>query len=370
MKRLLVCALCVTLLVLSCLYGCDYDKVQETKTQTETETATATETEPVTETDTEPATEAATETATETATDADTDADVETEVETMTEVETETETEPATETDPETEPETTPIAGTDSGIVRDGTPKKYFTLAFDDGITQDKQIVELLRKYEVDCCTFYVNTGLLGAEWTWVGTVIGHPEVSHLRFTKEELQSGIYDGFDMEVHTLSHPSLSTLTKRQVQREVSQDAKNITKIFGVQPVGMAWPGGDGQYTAENVLDILDKTDIRFARGTTSTNSFALPQYFMTWYPTTSIVSANVLTLAQQFLAADCTEDMLFYVWGHGYELDAYNKWGTLESLIAMMSEASRNGEVVLVTQAEFYQLFKDEIPSWGDDASVK
>lgn len=341
MKRFLICVLCVTLLVLPYLCGCD-DMTKETETETET----ATETETVTETETE----------------------AETETETKTETETEPETE--TETETETEAETTPIAGTDSGIVRDGTPKKYFTLAFDDGITQDRQIVELLRKYEVDCCTFYINTGLLGTEWTWVGPYIGHPEVTHLRYTRDELQSGIYDGFDMEVHTLSHPSLSTLTKRQVQREVGQDAKNITKIFGVQPVGMAWPGGDGQYTAENILDILDKTDIRFARGTTATNSFALPQYFMTWYPTTSITSGNVLTLAQQFLAADCTEDMLFYVWGHGYELDAYNKWDTLESLISMMSEASRNGDVILVTQAEFYQLFKDEIPSWGDEASVK
>ena len=63
----------------------------------------------------------------------------------------------------------TPEAGLDHGVVRDGTPKKYITIRMDDGITQDARMMEIMRKYGVDCCTFYINTGLYGANWAWVG---------------------------------------------------------------------------------------------------------------------------------------------------------------------------------------------------------
>lgn len=269
--------------------------------------------------------------------------------------------------EPTTDGETTEEETT---IFDDDTPKKYFTLAFDDGITQDLKIIELLNKYNVNCCTFYVNTGLAGADWSAAVSMLIGREVTHKRFTVKELKSGIYEGFDVGSHTSTHPTMSGLSSSEVINEVNKDLRTIEACSYTRPVGMAWPGGDGLYTDENVLDILNNTDIRFARGTTSTYSFALPNYFMTWYPTVAITDERVLTLAESFIEQKCDEDQLFYVWGHGYELDAYDKWETLESLIAMMSKAADDGEIVLVTQTGFYQLYKDKIPSWGDDAHVK
>ena len=103
-------------------------------------------------------TEAETEVPTEATTEAPTE-------EITTEAETEAPTEEVT-TEAETE---IPESGMDHGIERDGTPKKYFTIRFDDGITQDERVMEILRKYNADCCTFYINTGLYGANWAWVG---------------------------------------------------------------------------------------------------------------------------------------------------------------------------------------------------------
>lgn len=256
-----------------------------------------------------------------------------------------------------------PVAGENSGLERDGTPKKYFTLSFDDGITQDIRLMEILRKYGVSCCTFNINTGLLGANWSWVGEQFQRPDVTHQRFTQRELRSDLYQGFDVEVHTLTHPSLKNLSDAQVRQEVYVDARNIQRYTGIVPVGMAWPGGDTEYNPHNIEVILRETGIRFARGTTATGTFALPEYFMTWYPTCSISDGNVMSLAQQFLDAPCTEDMLFYVWGHGYELDLFHTWDRFEELVKMMAAAAEDGQIVLVTNAEFYQLFKDQIPSW-------
>lgn len=245
---------------------------------------------------------------------------------------------------------------------RDGTPKKYFTLSFDDGITQDLRIIEILKKYNVDSCTFMINTGLYGADWAWVGQQYNRPDVTHKRFTEEELRSGIYDGFDVQVHTLTHPSLKAYDAEpeKIKEEIEGDAANIESITGRAPTGMAWPGGDYETTEFTIKHVLENTNIRFARGILSTHSFELPEYFMRWEPTCSIAEEGVLKLAKKFVNSECKEDMLFYVWGHGYELDLNNSYDTFEELVKMMSEAE---DVILVTNAEFYELFKDEIPSW-------
>ena len=289
------------------------------------------------------------------------------ETESDTPAETTTEQPTEQETEAPTTEELTEITTEEETIVpNDGKPKKFFTLSLDDGITQDLKVIEILKKYNVTCVSFNINTGLYGANWEWVGPAIGDPTVPHQRFTEEELKTGIYDGYEVLVHTMNHPSLKNYDKRpnQIKKEVGRDADNIEKLTGVRPVGMAWPGGDTEYTDTTIELVLENTDIRFARGTTSTYNFGLPEYFMKWMPTCSAIDPQCLTLAQQFIDAECTEDMLFYVWGHSYEFDLNNGKGyeTFEQLVKMMSEAE---DVYLVTNTEFYTIYKDQIPSWKE-----
>ena len=251
------------------------------------------------------------------------------------------------------------LAGSDTKVTRDGSPKKYFTISFDDGITQDRKILDIYKKYGFTSGTFFINTGLFGARWDWVGQAVGKPGLSHLRWTEAELRTGIYDGFDVAVHTLSHGSLKNFDEAKVIREVQQDADNIYAITGVYPVGMAWPGGDTEYTKATVGIVRDRTTIGFSRGTTSTGSFRLPKEWLKWMPTCSVSDPNLLKYAQKFLNSEAKSDMLFYVWGHGYELDLYDSWDRLDELIRMMTEAE---DVVPVSNSEFYWLFKDEIPA--------
>lgn len=254
------------------------------------------------------------------------------------------------------------LAGTDSGLTRDGTPKKYFTISFDDGITQDAHIIEIYKKYNFTSGTFFIDTGLFGVSWDWVGQTLGMPSLTHKRWTEAEIRSGIYDGYDVAVHTLGHNSLKNLNEASVIKEVQQDADNIYDITGIYPVGMAWPGGDTEYNDTTIDIVRNKTTIKFARATTITNKFRLPKYWLKWTPTCSITAGNVLKLAEKFVEAEAEEDMLFYVWGHGYELDFYDSWDVLDQLIKMMTEAE---DIVLVSNSDFYQLFKDEIPAYKD-----
>ena len=271
----------------------------------------------------------------------------------------------------ETTAEETAEETTEPEFVRDGTPKKYITIRMDDGTTQDERMMEIMRKYGVDCCTFYLNSGLFGANWTWVGQNFNRPDVTHIRYTRRELATGIYDGFDVQCHTVNHPSLKNYTEKQVTAEVKNDATTLGKIFGYEPVGLAWPGGDTEWNEQNIVTILNTTNIRYGSCTTRNTmmgikKFGLPEYFMTWYPSCSVVDADAMALLEEFLAAECTEDMLFYVWGHGFELDLHYSWDKFELMIKTIAEAAAEDDsIVLVTNSEFYELFKDEIPAWKE-----
>lgn len=277
---------------------------------------------------------------------------------------------PATEASATDEPTDVPTEAPPTPEPTPRPPMKYFTMSFDDGITQDARIIEILKKYNMPC-TFNINTGLYGVRWDWVATAVGKPGLLHLRFTKAELETGIYDGFDVEVHTLNHPSLAGNygnNKSAIIREVGDDAKNIKELTGIEPVGMAYPGGLESDTSDYVIrTILANTPVRFARLAVSAkkpSDFALPEYWMMWYPTCSICNiATAKTLFKRFANAEVTDhDLLFYGWGHGYELDQNDSWDEFEELIKMISETEG---IVFVTNAEFYELFKDQIPSWKD-----
>ncbi|MBQ7699582.1 MAG: polysaccharide deacetylase family protein [Clostridia bacterium] len=235
---------------------------------------------------------------------------------------------------------------------------KYYTFSFDDGVTQDIAVTKIFRKYGFYGCTFFLNTGLLGASWPWVGEQFGRPDVTHLRFTEEQLKTGIYDGFDVAVHTLHHPSLSYYddTPEKITEEVQEDANNIKRIFGCSPVGMSWPGGEFQCTEKTIKTILETTDIRYSRGVESTYDYRLPDNFMIWRPTCSFSDERVLELAEKFISLKTNEDALFYVWCHAYELDFNDSYGKLETLTKMMTEATG---IKCVNNTEFYNLFKAE-----------
>lgn len=245
---------------------------------------------------------------------------------------------------------------------RDGKPRKYFTLSFDDGITQDARVIEILKKYGVNCATFNINSGLLGVSWAWVGQRLKNPALTHIRFTREELESGIYDGFEIASHSLMHHSFKMYDADpdMFVHHVMADVHNLAKIFGKAPIGMAWPGGDTEYTEKSIEILRDKTPIKYARAANSHYRFTLPRRFLKWHPTCSIMSDSCLRLAKKFVDAECTEDMLFYAWTHSYELDNENAWDKLESLLEIITA---HDDIVLVTNGEFYELFKDEIPRW-------
>ena len=112
---------------------------------------------------------------------------------------------------------------------------KALTFSFDDGVTQDKRLAELFRKYKMGA-TFNVNSALLGKEGR-LNYDFG--SVDHNKISPDETGE-VYRGFEVAVHTLTHPLLDNLSEEDIIREVEEDRKALSSLSGQIVLGMAYP----------------------------------------------------------------------------------------------------------------------------------
>ena len=209
--------------------------------------------------------------------------------------------------------------------------KKIITLSFDDGVTQDKRLIRLLRKYDLKA-TFNINSGLLGKE----GRICfpSGESVTHNKITAEELPS-LYEGFEVAAHTRTHPMLTGCSVRRILEEVIGDAVRLSELTGYPVYGMAYPGASPNYDRLVKETLRQFTDIRFARTIDATYDFRFPQDFLAWDPTSHILDERTEDLIGQF--AMLHGDGLLYLWGHSYEFDCAGQWDRVEKILAMLSK---------------------------------
>lgn len=210
--------------------------------------------------------------------------------------------------------------------------KKAFTLSFDDGVTQDKPFIDLLKKYRLKA-TFNLNSGWFGSQdWLMQPGL----DVSHNKFDKEEI-AVIYDGFEIAVHTKTHLNLAAVPPGTVCYEVLSDKQELEEITKAPVRGMAYPFGT---TNQAVMDALKMTGVEYARTVKSTHSFDLPEDLYLWNPTCSYQDEQIFQLANDFLTEIQLEryqnPRLFYVWGHSYEFEGRNHWEHIERFLAKLS----------------------------------
>ena len=94
---------------------------------------------------------------------------------------------------------------------------KAITFSYDDGVTQDIRLIELLNKYGLKC-TFNLNSELLGKKGML--TRVGQ-RISHYKIHPQDVM-GVYEGHEVAVHTLTHPNLTRLTDAEIIYQVEQD----------------------------------------------------------------------------------------------------------------------------------------------------
>ncbi len=225
---------------------------------------------------------------------------------------------------------------------------KAVTFSYDDGVTQDIRLIELLNKYGLKC-TFNLNSELLGKKGilTREGQLIAHYKIH-----PEDVKS-VYEGHEVAVHTLTHPNLTKLDDAEIIRQVEQDRLNLSELVGYEVIGMAYPCGGVNNDDRTAKIIKENTGVKYSRTITCNNCFVLQDNLYRFNPSAyHLKFDNLMSLGQQFIDLKTNTPQIFYIWGHSYEMDYFpDYWIRLEEFFKLISNRSdifygTNKEVLL------------------------
>ena len=225
--------------------------------------------------------------------------------------------------------------------------KKAFTFSFDDGVSQDIRVIEILDKYGLKG-TFNLNSGKFGVKCPYEtnGRTVERTLISPNQ-VKE-----LYKNHEVAAHTVGHFNLTELPDSCVTWQVEKDREMLETLTGKDVRCMAYPCG-GVNNDDRVASIIEKTtEIRFARTITSSYSFDIQENLLRFNPTLHFRDEKLFALAEEFIQMQTDTPKVFYVWGHTYELDAEDgAWERFEEFCRLIAGKddiyyATNGEIFL------------------------
>ena len=214
-----------------------------------------------------------------------------------------------------------------------GGKPKAVTLSYDDGREQDRRLVALLNKYGLKG-TFHLNSGRIGEG-------ISAGEIREL-----------YDGHEVAVHSVTHPSLALVPKARMLSEVWEDRKSLEAMVGYPVCGMSYPNGSFN---DEVVEVLRQCGIAYSRTTRNTGTFDLPDDYLRWHPTCHHKQA--IEMGRKLVEIETVtkkhRPFLLSVWGHSFEFDRNlpdNSWEMIEEFCVLVG---RNPEVWYATNMQVH-----------------
>ncbi|WP_454191209.1 polysaccharide deacetylase family protein [Paenibacillus sp. Marseille-Q7038] len=189
---------------------------------------------------------------------------------------------------------------------------KALTMSYDDGVLSDRRLASVFNENGIKG-TFHINSGMFG------------DTRYRARLTEEESLE-VYQGHEVSVHTVTHPSIARCPKEQVLYEIMDDRKNLERLFGYPVRGMSYP--NGSYSQE-IIEMLPVFGIEYARVVQTTGGgYQLPENFLEWKATCHH-NQNLMQHAETFVSLPPKNINLMYVWGHSYEFDDKDNWDVIE-----------------------------------------
>ena len=226
---------------------------------------------------------------------------------------------------------------------------KALTFSYDDGVTQDKRLIENFNKYGLKA-TFNLNSGRLGKPGELVRDGV---RISHNKIASADVKH-VYAGHEIAAHTLTHPFLPSIEdEAEIVRQVEEDRLALSELCGYEVVGFAYPGGGINHNSR-VADVIRRgTGVQYCRTTDSTHDFEVQSDLFEFNPTVyhHVEMDEMFRLGERFLEMTPDAPQVFYVWGHAYEFDIRDEWGRFEEFCKMMAGHSdifygTNREVLL------------------------
>lgn len=205
---------------------------------------------------------------------------------------------------------------------------KMITFSFDDGNIEDIRLVEILNKYGLKC-TFNISASRLGECYSWFNDYTGK-NVFHFNYTD---YPNLYDGHEVACHGYSHPHLTELDRKTLYNEVALDRKLLSLLYGYDVRGMAYPFG--AYNDE-VLNVLKECGVLYSRTIKNTHLFDMPENPLLWHPTLHHLDGDKFKIADEFFALETDKPVIYYIWGHSYELVTEKQWEEFERFCKYIS----------------------------------
>jgi peptidoglycan/xylan/chitin deacetylase (PgdA/CDA1 family) len=166
----------------------------------------------------------------------------------------------------------------------------------------------------------------------------------------------VADGFEIAVHSVTHPLLETLSDQIILNEILEDKRALEKLTGKIITGMAYPFG----TYDNkVIEIAKNCGIKYSR-TTKYNGYLFPSDFMEWHST-----CHHRDMAKFIPLPNEGWRRILYVWGHSYEFNTEELWSSFEEnlkQIAFKDDVwyATNGEICEYTMAQKSLVFSADL----------
>lgn len=222
--------------------------------------------------------------------------------------------------------------------------QRALTLSYDDGVYQDKRLIEILDKYGLKG-TFNLNTGRIEeATLNQASLPRTMPEGEIKKLFKNSPH-------EVAVHGYKHYFWNEIPTSQVAEEVLKDRWYLEEMFGKRVVGGAYPFGDISVT-DDVVETLKNCGIKYCRATDPTFSFGIPKDWLRLHPTCHHKHPELMKLLDEFLNKGYFKRAkLFYLWGHSYEFDDDNNWEVIENFAKAVSG---NESVWFATNLEIYE----------------
>ena len=205
---------------------------------------------------------------------------------------------------------------------------KAFTLSYDDGVTSDIKLVEMMRKYGVKG-TFNLNTALMPEK-----SEIGQEPWGHL--TAAECVELYGDDMEVAVHGHIHPFWNKRPSAQTMVDILENRRQLERIFGRIIRGSAAPYG---VVNDDVVEIMRLADIQYCRvsGKGGKMGMKKDQDWLRMEGTCHHRNPKLMEYAEKFLKpVSSGMRQMFYVGGHSYEFVEKDNWDIMENLLKTVS----------------------------------
>lgn len=140
--------------------------------------------------------------------------------------------------------------------------EKYIIITVDDGYRDNYEILfPILKKYNMKAVIFFI-TGVDYNKWTVEGMGEKRFDLMTHEMIREMDQSGYVE---FGGHTLTHPSMPSLSTEELYREVSENKKDLESILGREVITFAYPYG---HNSLRVQEIIKKCGYKYGVSTDS------------------------------------------------------------------------------------------------------